>query len=191
MPILAVIWGLSGAFQSLGWPALAKIYMRTFTDPAERGTMYSVLSTNQNVGSTIVPFVLVPTLAWAGAAGETEGSVLESLRVWMSWRVALFLPAFASSAYAILLLVLLPADPPQPKRTAEDTNKHALGSGAESAAQAKVGPSMSTLIVQAAVDPAMMQLSLCCECVFATGAQSIGWGSFRRQVLSLATCAMH
>ena len=75
VPILAVIWGLSGAFQSLGWPALAKIYMRTFTDPAERGTMYSVLSTNQNVGSTIVPFVLVPTLAWAGAAGETEGSV--------------------------------------------------------------------------------------------------------------------
>ena len=166
VPILALIWGVSGAFQSLGWPALAKIYLRTFTDPGERGTMYSLLSTNQNVGSAIVPFVLVPALAWAGAAGQAGDGMLESLRVWMGWRVALFLPAFASGSYAILLLALLPADPVQGNERSGKPTRRGVKKGRDTnARQDGDDASMFSLIVQAAIDPAMVQLSLCCKCI--------------------------
>ena len=159
IPMLALIWGVSGMFQSLGWPALAKIYMRTFTDPKERGTMYSILSTNQNVGSTLVPFVLVPALAWAGEARQlSDSETLEALRGWLGWRVALFFPAAASGIYAIVLFALLPDDPTRPptsQKRGKDQINTAEGLGGAA--------SMRSLILQCAVDPTMVQLSLCCK----------------------------
>lgn len=50
---------LNGLCTSFGWPSLAKIFVNWFTDPAERGKWYSILSTNQNIGSAMIPFVSV------------------------------------------------------------------------------------------------------------------------------------
>ena len=71
---MALLWGVNGVVQSLGWPALARIFMAWFP-PSERGKWYTLLSTNQNAGSALVPFIVAPAMQWTG-----------------SWRAALFAP---------------------------------------------------------------------------------------------------
>jgi len=98
------LWGLNGFAQAFSWPAIALIFFNWFGDFPGRGTLYSVLSTNQNVGSALTPVLLTPLVAAFG------------------WRSALWGPAVVGGGVAALLMVLLrdgPAATPA-KKTAED-----------------------------------------------------------------------
>lgn len=53
-------WGVNGFAQAFGWPCMSRIFMNWFQDPAERGKLYSILSTCQNVGTALVPIILFP-----------------------------------------------------------------------------------------------------------------------------------
>jgi len=55
--LMTMLWGINGFAQAFGWPCMAKIFMNWFPDPAERGKLYSILSTCQNVGTALVPIV--------------------------------------------------------------------------------------------------------------------------------------
>jgi sugar phosphate permease len=55
---------VNGVATSFGWPSLAKIFVNWYTDPTQRGSMYSILSTNQNIGSALIPMVLIPAMEW-------------------------------------------------------------------------------------------------------------------------------
>eukprot|EP00729_Bicosta_minor_P013098 gene13098-28877_t len=76
---------LNGLCTSFGWPSLAKIFVNWFTDPAERGKWYSILSTNQNIGSAMIPF--------------------------LGWRVAMVLPGVMGITYGALLIVSIEDGP--------------------------------------------------------------------------------
>lgn len=60
------LWGLNGAAQGLAWPAIARIFMSWFPDPAGRGTWYSALSTSQNLGAALAPHIIAPAVAAFG-----------------------------------------------------------------------------------------------------------------------------
>ena len=93
--VMTVLWSLNGVFQALGWPALARIFMAWFR-PSERGTWYSLLSTNQNAGAAIVPLIIAPVTELTG-----------------SWRAGGFLaPAFVAFVIAVLVFAVLADEPP-------------------------------------------------------------------------------
>ena len=46
---LPALSSANGAAQAVSWPALARVFLAWFPDPLTRGTMYSVLATNQNL----------------------------------------------------------------------------------------------------------------------------------------------
>lgn len=91
--VIAFLWGLNGIVQALGWPAIAKIFMEWFPDPKERGRWYTLLSTNQNVGSSLLPLLL--------PAG---------IGVW-GWKASLWVPGGIGSLCAIFVLVYLKDKP--------------------------------------------------------------------------------
>jgi sugar phosphate permease len=69
--VVAVLWVLNGLFQSVGWPALTRVFLAWFPDPKTRGTAYSFLSTSQNVGAFLVPLfvpVVMSNLGWRGGS---------------------------------------------------------------------------------------------------------------------------
>ncbi|GAB5367276.1 hypothetical protein AAMO2058_001216300 [Amorphochlora amoebiformis] len=88
-----LLWTINGVFQGVGWPALARIFISWFPDPKTRGTWYSILSTNQNVGSTLVP-LLLPACMKAGG-----------------WKAGLSIPAMVSLIVSIILFALLKDSP--------------------------------------------------------------------------------
>ncbi len=81
------LWAVNGVVQSAAWPALAAIFMNWFQDSPNRGIWYSVLSTNQNVGSALTPVLLTPLVALYG------------------WRAATVAPGLAGLAFAAILLL--------------------------------------------------------------------------------------
>ena len=92
---MALLWGLNGAAQAIGWPALARIFMAWY-EPTERGKWYGLLSTNQNAGAAAVPLIVAATSQLSG-----------------SWRAAGFLaPAAVGFVLAVLVLTLLTDEPP-------------------------------------------------------------------------------
>eukprot|EP00039_Didymoeca_costata_P017670 m.328772 g.328772 ORF g.328772 m.328772 type:complete len:448 (-) comp16566_c0_seq6:4150-5493(-) len=108
--ISALLWGLNGLAQSFGWPCIAKIFMAWFPDPAERGALYSILSTNQNVGAAALPLVLLPALdmvkeANAASTDATTTPWIDFLRYW-DWKVTLIIPAISGLIYALVILTL-------------------------------------------------------------------------------------
>lgn len=87
------LWALNGFAQSFAWPALALVFFNWFGDSPARATLYSLLSTNQNVGSALTPVVLTPLVSHFG------------------WRAALWGPAVAGLATVFSLLVFLRESP--------------------------------------------------------------------------------
>jgi sugar phosphate permease len=75
--------------QAFTWPALALILSNFFGRQPGYGTLYSLFSTNQNLGSAATPLLLA-------AAISTYG-----------WRVALWGPAAVTGLYTLLLALLL------------------------------------------------------------------------------------
>ena len=109
--VMTLLWSLNGVFQALGWPALARIFMAWFR-PSERGTWYSLLSTNQNAGAAIVPLIIAPVTELTG-----------------SWRAGGFLaPAFVAFVIAVLVFAVLTDEPPsrRPAATADGTRDEAV-----------------------------------------------------------------
>jgi len=82
---MVVLWGANGFIQSFGWPSVTNVFLAWFPDPASRGAWYSLLSTCQNAGAALVPLLVSAFVARS------------------SWRAALYVPAVAAVAIAMLL----------------------------------------------------------------------------------------
>lgn len=65
------LWSTSGFVQSVAWPALAIIFLNWYKDSPKRGTMYSILSTSQNVGTGSIPIILTPIVSTYGWRAST------------------------------------------------------------------------------------------------------------------------
>jgi len=91
--LVASLWSLNGVGQSLAWPALAQIFLNWFPNPTERGSWYSMLSTNQNLGSTLSPRVYPFLISLLG------------------WPVSLYAPSLLTLVYAMLMFVSLSTSP--------------------------------------------------------------------------------
>ena len=103
-----MLWGINGFAQAFGWPALAKIFINWFPDPSERGKLYSLLSTNQNVGSVLIPLVLVPAMKYAeslntGTPAADDAAADQLLGRMLGWRVAFSLPAVRYQHFNFIL----------------------------------------------------------------------------------------
>ena len=92
--LVTTFWSANGAGQAVAWPALARVFLAWFPDPATRGTWYSILATNQNIGSIMAPLVYPPVI-------ETYG-----------WEVALYVPAIIVVVYALFMSRNLKSHPP-------------------------------------------------------------------------------
>ena len=101
VPLISVLWGLNGIVQSLGWPALARIFLAWFPNPTERGRWYSLLSTNQNLGAALVPLLLTSPMSWWG------------------WKAALYLPGLFGVGVALALFAILEDNPRSSKSSAQ------------------------------------------------------------------------
>lgn len=60
------LWAINGLAQAFIWPAMALIFFNWFGKSNARGTLYSVLSTNQNLGSALTPVLLTPLVGEFG-----------------------------------------------------------------------------------------------------------------------------
>lgn len=87
------LWAVNGFIQSAAWPALAEIFINWFQDSPNRGTMYSLLSTSQNIGTGSIPYVLTPVVAAYG------------------WRASTLFPGGLGLAFAAVLMMLLEDGP--------------------------------------------------------------------------------
>ena len=92
--LVTTFWSANGAGQAVAWPALARVFLAWFPDPATRGTWYSILATNQNIGSIMAPLVYPPVI-------EAYG-----------WEVALYMPAIIVVVYALFMSRNLKSCPP-------------------------------------------------------------------------------
>ena len=92
--LVSLLWSTNGAGQAVAWPALACVFLAWFPDVQTRGTWYSILATNQNVGGTLSP-IIYPVLI------ENYG-----------WESAILPPALLTLCFAGLLLLNLHSKPP-------------------------------------------------------------------------------
>jgi OPA family sugar phosphate sensor protein UhpC-like MFS transporter len=92
--MVTILWSLNGAGQAVAWPALARVFMNWFPDPATRGTFYSLLATNQNLGGTLAPRLYPPLMAEYG------------------WDIALYAPAVLTFVYGAAMALGLKSSPP-------------------------------------------------------------------------------
>mmetsp|Transcript_16101 Transcript_16101/g.34922 ORF Transcript_16101/g.34922 Transcript_16101/m.34922 type:complete len:362 (+) Transcript_16101:3313-4398(+) len=112
----ASLWATNGLVQSAAWPALAAIFMNWFRDSPNRAIWYSVLSTNQNLGSALIPVVLAPLVANFG------------------WRAAVGAPGLFGLCFALILFLFLQEGPTE-SSLQEKTKKNVKRPSAKSTAQ--------------------------------------------------------
>jgi sugar phosphate permease len=110
------LWAINGIAQAFIWPALAMIFFNWFGTSKAKGTLYSILSTNQNVGSAVTPLLLTPLV-----------------KIY-DWRVALWGPAVIGGAFVICLSLFLEESP---KRKEGDPAK---SSDAKTASTSNLSP---------------------------------------------------
>jgi len=118
---LTAIWGLNGVFQSLGWPAVNKIFMSWYPDPSCRGAWFSLLSSCQNVGAALVPVVVTTSMAAFG------------------WKGAFYVPAAISFLVGLVVLITVQNAPSSPRtsssagasncQSTKNTSNNRSGSG--------------------------------------------------------------
>ena len=94
---VTIFWSLNGAGQAVAWPALARVFMAWFPDAATRGTWYSILATNQNLGGVLAPLIYPPLMAMFG------------------WEIALYGPALLTLLYTGIMSFNLQSQPPSIK----------------------------------------------------------------------------
>jgi sugar phosphate permease len=81
---LILFWGLNGCFQSMGWPACARVITHWFS-PTELGSKWAICATSHQLGSMAI-------LGLGGVLIEYFG-----------WRSAFIVPAFVSMGFAFFL----------------------------------------------------------------------------------------
>lgn len=89
----ALMWGLNGWFQSMGWPPLARVITHWFS-PKELGTVWAITASSHQIGA----------MAIFGFGGV--------IIAYFGWRAAFIVPAFASIGIALFLFNRL-RDTPQ------------------------------------------------------------------------------
>lgn len=87
------LWSINGIVQSAAWPALAAIFMNWFRNSPNRATWYSILSTNQNLGSALCPIILTPVVQLYG------------------WRAATWAPGLIGLTLAAIFAIFLTDGP--------------------------------------------------------------------------------
>jgi OPA family sugar phosphate sensor protein UhpC-like MFS transporter len=109
--LVAMFWSFNGAGQAVAWPALARVFMAWFPDAATRGTWYSILATNQNLGGVLAPLIYPPLMAMYG------------------WEIALLGPALLTLMYAGMMRMSLQSQPPsiKPNATAPVPGRDSTG----------------------------------------------------------------
>jgi len=107
------LWSANGIIQSAAWPALAIIFLNWFRNAPNKGTMYSILSTSQNMGSGLVPIILTPIVARFG------------------WRSATAAPGMIGLSVAAALLLLLEEKPEKNNLLTESDLKEKPVSGSD------------------------------------------------------------
>ncbi|GBG28116.1 Sugar phosphate exchanger 3 [Hondaea fermentalgiana] len=117
------LWSTNGVVQSAAWPALAAIFMNWFEDSPNRGIWYSILSTNQNLGSALCPILLTPIVQVYG------------------WRAATWAPGFIGLSFAAVLGVFLRNGPSDDTGEKDKTNASASASSQDNKASSKQTPS--------------------------------------------------
>jgi sugar phosphate permease len=100
--VISILWSINGAGQAIAWPALARVFMAWFPDKTTRGTWYSILATNQNLGGIAAPRLYPPLMAAYG---------------WMS---AMYVPAFITVVYAGAMKMSLSSSPEHTAAAAGD-----------------------------------------------------------------------
>jgi OPA family sugar phosphate sensor protein UhpC-like MFS transporter len=98
LTLVSVLWSLNGTGQAVAWPALARVFMNWFPDANTRGTFYSILATNQNLGGTLAPKLYPPLI-------EAYG-----------WDIALYAPALLTFFYGAAMATGLSSFPPSEKK---------------------------------------------------------------------------
>jgi OPA family sugar phosphate sensor protein UhpC-like MFS transporter len=58
LPFFIVFWGLNGYFQGFGWPPSARFLTQWYSQ-SERGSWWSTWSVSHNVGSFIIPWIVL------------------------------------------------------------------------------------------------------------------------------------
>ena len=99
LSLVTILWSANGAGQAVAWPVLARVFMAWFPDAASRGTWYSILATNQNLGGVLAPLIYPPLMAIYG------------------WEIALFGPALLTLIYTGMMSLFLQSRPPSNSST--------------------------------------------------------------------------
>lgn len=92
--LIAILWGLNGAVQSLGWPSVSKVLLTWFPDEKSRATWYALLSTSQNVGAAVVPLLV--------------GRVMKEY----GWKSGLYVPGGLAIATGVVIVLFLSGSSP-------------------------------------------------------------------------------
>lgn len=90
---LALLWGLNGVFQAMGWPPCARGLTQWYS-ASERGTFWGIWNASHNVGGAII-------VAMAGWLTQEYG-----------WRSAFYVPAAMALVVAVFLVDRLRDTPP-------------------------------------------------------------------------------
>ena len=92
--ILAMIWGICGYMQGLGWPGCAKI-LRNWYAPDEITTWWAILSAAGNVGAMVTPI----TFAY--------------ISLYFEWEITFYLTGVTALVTGVFLWLLLSDFPPE------------------------------------------------------------------------------
>mmetsp|Transcript_1054 Transcript_1054/g.3054 ORF Transcript_1054/g.3054 Transcript_1054/m.3054 type:complete len:451 (+) Transcript_1054:47-1399(+) len=131
--LVSALWSLNGAGQAVAWPALARVFMSWFPDKTTRGSWYSVLATNQNVGGTMAPRIFPPLMRAYG------------------WLSALYMPAVLTLGYAGVMKLSLASSPADAV--------HDAAAVAKKKAAAKEAPGLVETFQYLLTNPSFMLLS--------------------------------
>ena len=90
--LFAIFWSLNGWFQGFGWPPCVK-YLTEWYPQKERGSWWSSWTVSQNVGSFLIPWIVVGTMTL------------------FDWRIGMMVPGVIAIIGSFFLLYRLPNSP--------------------------------------------------------------------------------
>jgi OPA family sugar phosphate sensor protein UhpC-like MFS transporter len=162
---LTVLWGANGFINAIGWPALSKSFLAWFPNPEQRGTLYSIMSTNQSIGAALAPIIVLYGARWLG-----------------NWKAVLIAPGCVGVAISMVVFVLVADkddgdnddddgddddDGTTTKRNKASSNTPQSKANAHAHATASTSPrDMTTLLwTEVFTNPAVYMLGGCHMCV--------------------------
>eukprot|EP00730_Choanoeca_flexa_P018890 TRINITY_DN9209_c0_g1_i2.p1 TRINITY_DN9209_c0_g1~~TRINITY_DN9209_c0_g1_i2.p1 ORF type:complete len:375 (+),score=51.01 TRINITY_DN9209_c0_g1_i2:125-1126(+) len=104
---LSILWGCNGFVQGFGWAPIAMMIRDTFSDPSQRATWWSLVSTSQNVGAGLSP-MLITAMVTTMDSKQRSRLVPPGMDRLEEWQLAFLLPAIIVFSLTPLLYPLLP-----------------------------------------------------------------------------------